>query len=155
MAEAPFDVQRAHRWFAVEFNNRAWDLVELPGRSPGETSEMIDAAHATRIHWGVVGTPVNQLRAECLLATAYAAARMGQLAVHHAEKCLEWCQQVGDEQSAFDQAAAHGCAANAYATLGDRDRAKDHYGKLAELAAQLADDQERALLSKLYPAPGW
>jgi hypothetical protein len=151
MPEIPFDIQKAHRWFAVEFNNRAWDLVESPGRSPDQTSEMIDAAHATAIHWRAIGTPVNELRAQCLLATAYASARIGTAAVQHAEKCLRLSQQVGDEQTPFDKATAHGCAASAYSAAGDQDRARQHHQKSAELAAGLADAEERVLLAKLYP----
>ena len=31
MTEAPFDLPRAQRWFAVECNNAAWDLLDKPG----------------------------------------------------------------------------------------------------------------------------
>jgi hypothetical protein len=153
MPDAAFDIEKAHRWFAVEFNNRAWDLVESSGRSADETSEMIHAAHAACIHWRAVGGPVNELRGECLLATAYASAGIGPEAVRHAERARELSEQVGDEQTAFDRAVVQGAAANAYAAAGDRVRAQSHYRKLAELSVQLADADERELLSKLYPPP--
>jgi hypothetical protein len=153
MPDAPFDLQKAHRWFAVEFNNRAWDLVEAPSRSPDETSEMIHAAHAACIHWRAVGRPVNLLRGEYLLTTAYASAGIAESAVRHAERALQLGETVGDEQTEFDRAALHGSAANAYAAAGDRSRAQDHHCKLAQLMAQLTDADERQLLSKLYPAP--
>ena len=62
MPEPPFEVSQAHRWFAVELNNRAWDLVEATERSPDETDEMIDSAHAACLHWRAVGVPLNALR---------------------------------------------------------------------------------------------
>jgi hypothetical protein len=151
MTQSPFDLETAHRWFAVEFNNRAWDLVESAGRSDDETREMIDAAHAASLHWRAVGAPINQLRGECLLATANAAAGLGQPAVGHAENCLRLCEQLGDEPSPFDRAAAHGCAANAYATVGAMERARSHFKNSADIAAVLADAGERTLLSQLYP----
>ena len=33
MTQPPFDVQRAHRWFAVELNNLAWEIVEADSRT--------------------------------------------------------------------------------------------------------------------------
>jgi hypothetical protein len=46
MADPPFDIEHAHRWFAVELNNIAWNLVESPHRSPTDNERMINAAHA-------------------------------------------------------------------------------------------------------------
>ncbi|NJM49445.1 MAG: hypothetical protein HC860_27425 [Alkalinema sp. RU_4_3] len=40
MSQPPFDVAVAHRWFAVEFNNRAWDLVEKTDRTADEAVEI-------------------------------------------------------------------------------------------------------------------
>ena len=37
MTAHPFDLAKAHRWFAVEFNNLAWELYELPARTAEET----------------------------------------------------------------------------------------------------------------------
>ena len=43
MATPPFDLARAHRWFAVELNNLAWDLVEAQERSASDIARMIHA----------------------------------------------------------------------------------------------------------------
>jgi hypothetical protein len=32
MADAPFDLATAHRWFGVELNNTTWDAHGLTGR---------------------------------------------------------------------------------------------------------------------------
>jgi hypothetical protein len=151
--EPTFDLPQAHRWFAVEFNNRAWDLVESSTRSADETSEMIGAAHAACLHWRAVGKPINQLRGECLLATVCASAGQGVSAVWHAEECLRLAEQLGEEQTAFDRATVQGCAANAYATVGEADRARLHYQKLANIVDTLTNAEERELLAKLYPPP--
>jgi hypothetical protein len=153
MSTPNFDLSSAHRWFAIEFNNRAWDLVEAATRSVEETAEMIAAAHAAALHWRAVGQPINQLRAECLLATAYAAAGFGQPAVNHAERCLRLSEQIGDEQTAFDRATVQGCAANAFEKNGDAERAQTHRENLADIQVTLADAGEQALLSKLYGTP--
>jgi hypothetical protein len=150
VTEPPFDVSQAHRWFAEEFNNRGWDLVESSDRSAAQIDEMISAAHAANVHWRAVGDPVNLLRAECLLATAYAWAGLGQEAVDHAEKCLLYSEQVGTVQSDFDRASAHGCAAAAYACAGSTTDAIKQLDQLRALTTNITDTGERELLSKLY-----
>ena len=88
MPEPPSDIPAAHRWFAAEFNNRAWELVEKTERSAEETIEMLHAAHAAAIHWQAVGTPVNLQRAENLLATACLKLGRHEQAIEHAERGL-------------------------------------------------------------------
>ena len=46
MSTPPFDLSKAHRWFAIELNNRAWELIEAPARTAEEAVEMVTAAHA-------------------------------------------------------------------------------------------------------------
>ena len=152
MNQPPFDLQRAHRWFAVEANNRAWDLVEAPSRSPEEVREMLHAAHAAAFHWSPVGTPLNTLRAECLLATAYAVAGQASPAVAHAGYCLELGEQVTD-QTPLDRATALGCAAQAHALAGDAAQASAFFEQALQAASAL-EPGDRALFDKLYPPPG-
>ena len=56
-----------HRYFAVECNNRAWDLAAKP-RTAAEDDEMLNAAHAAAYHWRAVGTDLHAMRARMLLA---------------------------------------------------------------------------------------
>jgi hypothetical protein len=152
MTDVPIDTERAHRWFAVEFNNRAWDLVELAQRSAAETEEMIHTAHAACLHWSAVGNVVNQLRAQCLLATAYATAGFGEAAVRHAEKCLKLCDEAGDDATTFDEATAFGCASSAYKTIGCAEAAFQWYDK-ATCAAEELDANDRWVFNKIYKPP--
>lgn len=151
MTQPPFDAQKAHHWFATEFNNRAWGLVESATRSNDEIDEMIHLAHAACIHWLQVGTLVNHLRAQCLLATAYAAAGIGDAAVRHAEKCLALCGVADNDATPFDRACAHGCAANAYAVLGRIDQAREEHRRAGEAIAEIDAADERTIVEQLYP----
>jgi hypothetical protein len=72
MPTAPFDESRAHRWFAVEFNNLAWDLLEKPDRTAEDDERLRHAAHAACLHWQATGSVLNDLRAHVLLTTTYA-----------------------------------------------------------------------------------
>ena len=151
MAEPPFDVQRAHRWFAVELNNLAWDLLEKADRSADDTERMIHAAHGACFHWLQVGDLLNHLRAQNLLATVYAKAGLADAAVRHAEKCLALSQEAGDRQTPFDLATAYGCAAAAYRAAGHTAQAIAAQQQATAAADQLTDPADRAVFDGLYP----
>lgn len=151
----PFEIPRAHRWFAVECNNRAWDLVEAGSRTADETEEMLHAAHAAWLHWKAVGTPLNTLRAEKLLATAYAVAGLGERALWHAERCVELSEQAGDTQTPFDRAGAWGCLSRALGLAVRTDSTRQPAVDMAtararEWASKLEDPQDRSLVEKLF-----
>lgn len=152
MKQPSFDRGEAHRWFAVELNNLAWDLVESPSRTDGETDRMLHAAHGACHHWLEVGSAVHHLRAVCLLATAYGAAGRVEGARHYAQRCVAMLDRVGDEATAFDAACAHGCAASAHALAGERDAAAGAYGLAVEAASRLGED-DRRVFESLYPRP--
>lgn len=119
MAEPPFDLAVAHRWFAVECNNAAWTLLEADSRSVEESERLIDLAHAARHHWLQVGTVLNQARAENLLANAYAAVRRGEPALHHARRALELLREAAGSAADWDWAFAQDALARAHAAAGD------------------------------------
>lgn len=150
MTEAPFDLPRAHRWFAVECNNEAWELVEKADRSAEQTRRMIHLAHAAALHWSAIGKPIHAERAECLLATVYAAAGGWEAAALHIELGLALSENRVEDEAPFDRAALLACAASIYRrTAPDADGPR--YAKLAQDAfAQLTDADDRAVISKLY-----
>ena len=52
MAQKPdFDLTAAHRYFAAECFNRAWDLIDKPVRTPEEDQDMIHLNQASLYHW--------------------------------------------------------------------------------------------------------
>jgi hypothetical protein len=148
MSQPPFDLAQAHRWFAIEFNNRAWDLVEQSSRSAEEIVEMIHAAHAAAIHWQAVGTKLHLQRAENLLATAYLKAGQFEPALFHAQRGLTLGEQNATDQTPFDQATTL-AAARAYELAGN-----SHEGErllsLALAAAEQLSADDRAVFDKLY-----
>jgi tetratricopeptide (TPR) repeat protein len=152
MSTLPFELPQAHRWFAVELNNQAWDLLEKIDRSADDTERMIHAAHAACFHWLQVGNLLNHLRAQNLLATVYARAGHAEAAVRHAEKCLALSHEAGAQQSPFDLATVHGCLAAAYRVAGRPAPALAAQQQATSAADQLTDPADRAVFDSLYPA---
>jgi hypothetical protein len=53
------ETQDPQRQMAVNLFNYTWELLDKPKRSQEENDTMIHAAHASRFHWGKVGTALN------------------------------------------------------------------------------------------------
>lgn len=52
MAQAPeFDVAAAHRYFAADCFNKAWDLLDKADRTPDEERLMVLLNQASMFHW--------------------------------------------------------------------------------------------------------
>lgn len=152
-AAPPFDSAVANRWFGVEYNNAAWELVEKFPRSQAETEMMLHYAHAAFVHWRAVGTALNEQRAECLLATAYASAGRVDQAQYHAARTLDLMAANGEEQSPFDRASALGCAARVAELAGDHASAVEHYDQVLRVITAFDEPADRDLIGQLYPQP--
>src|SRR2546428_14045557 len=92
MAEQPTQeiIEQWNRWFAVECNNRAWDLIEKANRTPAEDREMLHAACASAFHWSKVGKPIHSARGEVTLSFAHALLGHPGMALHYAKSCLHF-----------------------------------------------------------------
>ena len=129
---------------AADLFNHTWALIEKVDRTPRETDLMIHAAHASRFLWESIGNPENHARGEWLVSRVYAVAERPEPARHHAQRCLEICQEhaLGD----FDLSYAYEAMARSLGLAGDREAA----GRFARLAAdagsRIADPDDRELL---------
>ncbi len=128
-----------HREIAVKCFNSTWDLIDKKDRTEEEVLQMIHMAHASRYHWGEIGTPVNFTRGEWQISRVYALAGMGESALYHAKNALKFCvdHNIGD----FDLAFAYESLARAYSVL-DLQTEKDVEIARAKDAAELISKKE-------------
>ncbi|MBW5448816.1 hypothetical protein GE107_22505 [Cohnella sp. CFH 77786] len=116
-------VDRAvHRQLAADLFNAAWDVMDRTNRDAGDNELMIHMAHASRYHWGVVGTPLNWARGEWQISRAYALVGRDEPALHHAKSSLRLCHE--HHLGGFDLGFAHEAMARAYA-LQHNDKERD------------------------------
>lgn len=148
MAQWPLDQAAAHRWFAIEFNNEAWSLVEGTARSPEDIERLLHLAHAACLHWAAAGTATNRQRALDLLAHAYAVAGKGDQAVQYADAAWQLSEKHGSEQTNFDRAEAFGTMSIALRAAGRSDEADNWRARALEAAASL-DNDDRAVIERL------
>jgi DNA-binding transcriptional MerR regulator len=60
------------RQLASDLFNVVWSLLETPDRTQQQDDRMLNAAHASRFHWGEVGEPMHFARGEWQLSRVYA-----------------------------------------------------------------------------------
>ncbi|MGI9327003.1 MAG: hypothetical protein ACR2PZ_17430 [Pseudomonadales bacterium] len=142
------DVADWHKYFAMEYNNRAWNLAANQSRSAEENAEMLDAAHAAAAHWKIVGTQLNIARAETLLAAVHSLLGLGKSAWALAssvrtyfakESCPDW-----------EQAYIHLIHAHAAYVDGRDAEHRASYQLAATALENIADAEDRVLVQASF-----
>ncbi len=131
-------VQEWHRKFAIDHFNLVWELLDKEERTVGENDRMLYAAHASRFHWGEIGTSLEFERGEWQISRVYSVLNRVEEAIHHARRCLDICKEngIGD----FDIAFAYEALARAYSVAGDAEKSIE-YIRLGEKAGELIEDK--------------
>ena len=51
--------KKIHHKLAVDCFNSTWSFLDKKDRTPEDDADMIHTAHASRYHWGQIGTPLE------------------------------------------------------------------------------------------------
>jgi len=131
-------IQEWHKKEAVRNFNETWDLIDKKDRSDDDNLLMIHKAHASRFHWGEIGTELNFARGEWQVSRVYALCNMGESALYHGLRSLKYCldNNIGD----FDLAFGYESVARAYKILNDTEQSSK-YLALANEANNLVEDK--------------
>ena len=135
----PADEQRR---LAANLFNLTWSLLTKGDRSPEEDDRMLHAAHASRFHWGEVGEPVHFARGEWQCSRVYTVLGRAEPALHHAQRCLDWCE-ASEELDDFDIPYAYEALARAHLLAGNTGEGDRFRALAAELGEQIADVDDR------------
>ena len=108
--------------------------MEKRGRSRGDDLMMLSLAHASRYHWGLVGTPLNKAVGDWQISRVYAALGEPELALRYAKMTLVACEENGLGEIV---PTAYEAVARAYAIAQDRKRAGEHLSKARRLLDRL------------------
>jgi hypothetical protein len=148
MPEKPTDAElaRAHRAFAIEYNNRAWALAEKTDRTATENDDLLHLAHAAALHWRHAGNALNDARARMLLGHVHAGLGHGDLALRYAQASHAYLTSI--ESPDWEIAFSHAILAHANAAAG---RVRDHaeqYALARRAGDAIADAEDRAIFEK-------
>ena len=134
-----------HRKLAVDTFNRTWTLLLKKRRTKAEDLEMIHCAHASRYHWGIVGTPTNLTIGEWQVSHVYAVLRRPESALYHAKACLRICRDhgIGD----FPLAYAYEALARASAIAGRAEDTARYLRQAIRAGARIREADDRKLFA--------
>lgn len=144
--EPEFDVAAAHRYFAADCFNRAWDFIDRSERTLAEVDAMLHAAHASAWHWRqrLDCTPNTLSVSYWQLARVHTLAGQTQAAARYAALALEFSQG----ESPFCRGYAYEALARAARAAGDRAAALAHLTEAQRCLEEVTDPEERALLAR-------
>jgi hypothetical protein len=132
-----------HRQLAVDLFNYTWTLLDHKTRTREQDEEMVHAAHASRHHWGIAGTPRNHARGEWQIARVYATLRRFVSSAHHAKLCLDACKM--HDFGPFDLAFANEGLARALVS-NDPSSASEYLRKAREVGEEIEKEEDRQWL---------
>lgn len=155
MAEAPFEVERAHRWFGIDLNNSTMDALDAGLITPESCEPYIHAVHASCYHWMQVGTAANHARGEFAVASVYAAAGLGEAALRHARRCLELVEAHPEAVEDWDRAFAFDALARAHAAGGDLNAASEAWSRARAAGDAIADEEDRKVFLNWFKGGNW
>jgi hypothetical protein len=143
----------AHRRAGIEANNSTWELLGRDDLAPDDVDDLLGRAYAASYHWRRAArrVPENAARASWLVSRVHAVLGHGELALHHADRCLNVTQQAALQD--FDLAYAHEARARALACLGRLDAAAVELQ--AAYAVTIADDEDRSILESDIASEPW
>jgi hypothetical protein len=130
-----------HKEEAVNCFNATWDLIDKPDRTHEDNMHMIHMAHASRYHWGQIGTALEFSRGEWQISRVYSLLGMGESALLHAKEALNLC--LDNRIADFDLALAYEAIARAYSTLGSHKDKTTFIEKAKEAAKAITDEANR------------
>jgi hypothetical protein len=156
MPQPPADADPLHwhRYFAMQGNNRAWDLA-VQARATAADRELLDAAHASAWHWRVAGTEQNHMRSAMLLAEVHSLLGHGATALSYANEMHAWFLARPDTPD-WEMAFAHAILAHAAHAAGDHALHVRSYRDASASLAAIADPEDRAIVQQTFqqvPAP--
>lgn len=151
--ETKLTEQEWHRKAAIDSFNLTWELIDKPDPTEEETDQMIHAAHASRFHWGEVGTAVNHLRGDWQIAHVCTILNLPQRALHYAQLCLRQCEdnRIGD----FDLAYAYAGMSRALACNGDLVEAEKLYRLAVDARKMIHAEEDYQQFESDLAAPPW
>jgi len=156
MPSAPtFDLVAAHKYFAADCFNKAWDLIDKAERTPEEDRLMVALNQASVFHW------LN--RADCtsenLSVGVWQASRIQALlgSAAEARRQAEACLAYSHALEPFYIGYAYEALARAELLAGDSAKAAEHLENARGHAGRIANTDQQAMLLKdldsLEPGP--
>lgn len=143
MADEKMTMDEFHKKMAIQNNNGIWPTLDKENPENEELENAMHMAHAARYHWSKVGTVVNAVRAEYMLARIYSYMKRSEPALYHANRGLDLTKEaeMKDEWKDWDMPFIYEALARAHAAAGNKSDCKK-YKELAQKATDAVEGEE-------------
>jgi hypothetical protein len=141
------DSSEWHRSFAVNTNNRAWDL-SLKNRTIEEDRVMLNTAHASAYHWSECGTELNQMRATMLLAEVHSLLGCGVSAYNYAQEMKAFF--TSNETPDWEIALTHTIHAHASYVNGNMEEYAHSIVSAERAIRDITSDDDRGVVLQTF-----
>jgi hypothetical protein len=144
--EASFDAAAAHRYFAAECFNQAWDLISKPDRTPDEDEQMLRLSLASHWHWTQRPDYSAEKAAIAYWQTSRIYALLGQTdnARRYGRFCLTASQEPG--LPPFCLGYAYEALARAAAAAGNQAEKQAYIAEAHRVSETMTDLEARQML---------
>ena len=134
-------LQEWHRKQAIENFNTTWDYIDKKDRTEEDNINMIHTTHASRFHWGKIGTPLNFARGEWQISRVYSLLGMTESALYHAKLSLELC--LKNDIKDFDLAFGYEAVARAYMVAKNEEQMKKYLILAKESSENIEKEEDK------------
>jgi len=140
--------RKFHRKTAVRCFNEAWDYLDLKKRTAEDDRMMLLLAHASRFHWGLIGTVQNVAVGNWLISRVYAALKQTGLSLMFARSAVEICER---EKLSEALVAAYEAVGRAYAVARNYSSARRYVKKARRQldSVDLKDEDKKVYLEQI------
>ena len=142
--EPEFDIEAAHKYFAANCLNKAWDLIDKAQRSEEENEQMLQMNQTSLYHWSQREdcNPLNMSVGYWQTSRIYALLGSSAEAVKYGHLCLKYAEG----QEPFFIGYAYEALARAELVGGNSDKASEYLAKAKEAAGAEPDEDNRKML---------
>ncbi|MHA1473916.1 MAG: hypothetical protein ACTSQ5_01885 [Promethearchaeota archaeon] len=151
--QTEFDESEAHKHFAKKFNNTVWEILEKKEKSEEDKELLINAAHASKLHWKYVGALINEIRGYWMLSRVYSVVKKPESALLYSKKCLQLCER--NKIIDFDLAYAYEACARAAACSGNKAEFQKYFILANDAASKINDNEDRKIFESDLNGDPW
>jgi hypothetical protein len=134
------------RQLGVDLYNEAWRLME----SREDDDRLLYATHASAYHWLLApeAEPKNRARGEWQISRVYSVLGRPEPALHHAQRCLDLCEEHADNVEDWDTPFAYEALARAHKAAGNEAETARFTALAREAGEKISDREDRDQLDE-------
>jgi tetratricopeptide (TPR) repeat protein len=137
-----------HKQIGIETNNAIWPILDKKKATKDELDEAMHMAYTSRYHWSKVGTIVNAVRAEYMIARVYSKMKRSEPALYHAKKALKLANKAKKEDSNWqdwDMPFIYEVLARAHAVAGNKEECMKYYERAQKAISKVKDEEDKKI----------